>query len=236
MDMDVTLLNKWYPVHLDMTGRHCIIVGGGHIAARRIHGLLEAGAYVTVISPQCHPDIIQLASEGYVKIILRNYEGEDDLNDADLVFAATNHEYVNRLIADDAKRLQISLNHVGDSKSSTFIVPAVLRRGQLIMSVSTSGASPGLAKRIRNELAQYYGVEYELYIEYLSELREWVNAKVANEKNRAMIFHQVLKFDILELMKEEKLKAFRSWLQIKLEQELQVNEWEQQLMDYSNNI
>jgi precorrin-2 dehydrogenase/sirohydrochlorin ferrochelatase len=230
--MDVTWLNKWYPIHLNLTGRHCVIVGGGRIAARRIVELVEAGAKVTIISPQCHPDINRLAKEGHVSITLRNYEGEADLKNADLVFAVTNDEIVNRLITDDAGKLQIPMNHVGDSKLSTFIVPAVLRRGRLIMSVSTSGASPGLTKRIRNELTQYYGVEYELYVDFLAELREWVNTKVANEQNRAMIFHHVLKFDILELIRVEKLHAFRSWLQIMLEQELPVNEWEQQFKDY----
>ncbi|MEX2415681.1 MAG: NAD(P)-dependent oxidoreductase [Paenibacillaceae bacterium] len=229
-------MNKWYPVHLDMNGRHCVIVGGGHIAVRRVHGLVEAGAKITVISPHCHSDMNRLATEGKVRITLRNYEGEDDLKNADLVFAATNDNIVNRLITDDARKLQIPVNDLGDSKLSTFIVPAVLRRGRLIMSVSTSGASPGLAKRIRNELTACYGVEYELYVDFLSELREWVAEKVANEQCRAMIFHHVLKFDILELIQAEKLHAFRLWLQIMLEQELQVDEWEQQLKDYSNNL
>jgi precorrin-2 dehydrogenase/sirohydrochlorin ferrochelatase len=233
--MDVTSLDKWYPVHLDMKGRHCVIVGGGHIALRRIRGLVEVGAHVTVISPQCHPEILQLAVEGSVRIVQQDYRGEVDLVSADLIFAATNDELVNKWIADDAKKLRIPLNHVGDSKSSTFIVPAVLRRGQLIMSVSTSGASPSLAKQIRDELTGYYGDEYKIYVDFLSEFREWVMMKVANEHDRAKIFHQVLKFDILELIRVEKLHVFRSWLQIVLDQDLQDVDWQQQFKLYASN-
>ncbi|MEX1029573.1 MAG: bifunctional precorrin-2 dehydrogenase/sirohydrochlorin ferrochelatase [Paenibacillaceae bacterium] len=229
-------MDKWYPVHLDMTGRHCVIIGGGHIAVRRIHGLLEVGAHVTVISPQCHPEILQLAEEGSVSIVQQDYRGEEDLVNADLIFAATNDELVNKWIADDAKKLRIPLNHVGDSKSSTFILPAVLRRGQLIMSVSTSGASPGLAKQIRDELTHHYGDEYKIYVDFLSELREWVMMKVVNERDRAKIFHRVLKFDILELIRVEKLHVLRSWLQIVLDQELQDVDWQQQFKLYASKL
>lgn len=225
--MDVTSLNKSYPIHLDLTEMHCVIIGGGLIAARRISGLLEAGAKVTVISPHCHLRIDQLSADGSIVNIKRNYEGELDIMNADLVFAATNDETVNRLVAADASKHQIPVNHLGDSTRSTFIVPAVLRRGGLTMSVSTSGASPGLARKIRDELAESYGQEYELYVDFLSELREWVHAKVKNEKSRAIIFHQVLKFDILELSQLDKQRAFRSWLEDMLELDLQTNEWEQ---------
>jgi precorrin-2 dehydrogenase/sirohydrochlorin ferrochelatase len=233
--MEVTTLDKWYPVHLDMTGRHCVIVGGGHIAVRRIRGLLKVGAHVTVISPQCHPEILQLAKEGSVRLVQQDYRGEADLVHADLIFAATNDEQVNTWIADDAKKLRIPLNHVGDSKSSTFVLPAVLRRGQLIMSVSTSGASPGLAKQIRDELADHYGEDYNIYVDFLSELREWVMIRFEHERDRAKIFHQVLKFDILELIRVEKLHVLRSWLQIVLEQELLVDDWQQQFKMYASN-
>ncbi len=229
-------LVKWYPIHLDMSGRHCVIIGGGHIALRRIVGLLEADAIITVISPQCHSDILRLAAESKLTISSRAYEGIADLKSAALVFAATDDEIVNEKISDDAKILQIPMNHLGNSKLSTFTVPAVLRRGRLIMSVSTSGASPGLAKRIRRELSECYGAEYKLYVDFLAELREWVHAEVSDEQCRAMIFHQVLKFDIIELIKLEKLHALRSWLQIMLQQELQVNEWEQRFIDYTNNL
>lgn len=230
------LMVKWYPIHLDMSGRHCVIVGGGHIALRRIVGLLEVGAKVTVISPHCHSDILRLATESNVTISSRMYEGIADLRSADLVYAATDDEIVNKQISDDAKKLQIPMNHLGNSKLSTFLIPAVLRRGRLVMSVSTSGASPGLSKRIRRELSACYGTEYEVYVDFLAELREWVQTDVADEQCRAMIFHQVLKLDIIDLIKLEKLHDLRSWLKTMLQLELQVSEWEKWFMDYSNNL
>ncbi len=203
---------------------------------RRIIGLVEAGAKVTVISPQCHSDIHRLAQESNVTIASRHYNGIDDLKTAELVFAATGDKIVNNLVAEDARTLRIPMNHLGDTKLSTFIVPAVLRRGRLIMTVSTSGSSPGLAKRIRKELSASYGLEYEVYVDFLAELREWVHAEVVDEQCRAIIFHQVLNFDIIELIKLEKLQPLRLWLQNILQQELQADEWEQRFRDYSNKL
>jgi precorrin-2 dehydrogenase/sirohydrochlorin ferrochelatase len=229
-------LNKWFPVILDISGSHCVVVGGGHIAARRVAALVESGARVTVISPQLHPDIARLESDGLVHILLRPYLDETDLLHANMAFAATNDPITNGRISADARSLGILINHAGDSKESTLIMPTVLRRGRLIISISTSGASPGLSVRIRNELAERYGHEYEQYIEFLAELREWISVKVSNEQCRAVIFQHVLKFDIIDIIHNDKQKAFRMWMLDLLEQDLQAEQWEQYLRDYSDYL
>jgi precorrin-2 dehydrogenase/sirohydrochlorin ferrochelatase len=234
--MDVIYLDKWYPIHLDITDRKCVVIGGGRIALRRVQGLLNAGAQVTVISPDCHPDILLLAEEGAIQYVQHNYRGVEQLAHADLIFAATNDGVINEQIANDARMLRIPMNHSGNSKLSTLIVPAVIRRGKLILSVSTSGASPGLTKRIRSELSEQYGDEYAIYVDFLSELREFVIENVENEQFRANIFHHVLKFDILELIRTNQLHVFRSWLQLIVEQELHIVEGQQQFYTYVNSL
>jgi precorrin-2 dehydrogenase/sirohydrochlorin ferrochelatase len=229
-------MDKWYPIHLDITDRKCVVIGGGRIALRRVQGLLNAGAQVTVISPECHPDILLLAEEGVIQLVQHNYRGVKHLAHADLIFAATNDEVINARIASDARMLRIPINHSGNSKLSTFIVPAVIRRGKLMMSVSTSGASPGLTKRIRNELTEQYGAEYEIFVDFLSELREFVIGNVENEQNRANIFHHVLKFDILELIRTNQLHVFRSWLQLIVVQKLHIVDGQQQFHTYVNSL
>jgi precorrin-2 dehydrogenase/sirohydrochlorin ferrochelatase len=190
------LSRAYYPVWLDLKGKSCFVIGGGHIAERKISSLLEAGADVTVISPKVTFVISQCIKQGLVNGLIQSYHSEDSVN-AFLIIAATNVAYVNEQVYRDAAARGQLINRVDAPEQSNFLVPAVLRRGKLAIAVSTSGASPSLAAEIRQKLEQQYGEEYELYVEFLGELRMLVQQRIEDPGQRRLILKQALESDIL---------------------------------------
>lgn len=176
-----------YPVVLRIRGAKAAVVGGGKAAARKIGPLLEAGARVTVISPRLCPEVAVLAEEGRIDVIGRTYGGAEDLRGAVLVFAATDRPEVNEAVCRDAAALGIPVCDTGAPDRSTFFVPAVLRRGRLLIAVSTSGASPAFARKIRDELERAYGPEYADVLEFLAEARRLAREKVPDAGKRAAL-------------------------------------------------
>jgi len=212
-------MKKWFPVMLDMEGRKVVVVGGGAVAARRAGELAGAGAGVTVISPDFHPDLMRMIESGQVRAIRSRYTGPGQLQGAWLAVAATGDGEVNREVCRDAERLGILWNDASDAERSALLVPRTIRRGRLVIAVSTSGASPGLAKRIAAEIGERFGEEYAEYAEFLAELREKAKRRVKDEKRRKMIFESALKSDILESI--EKNRAERAkWIERLLENQL----------------
>lgn len=157
----------YYPVFLDLRGKRCVVVGGGSIAVRKVEGLREAEAVVTVVAPE----IGEMPPD--VECISRAFQPAD-LDDATLVFAATDDPEVNALVASEANARRILVNVVDDPEHCSCILPAVVRRGALRIAVSTAGASPALARKLRQELEATYGPEYGELVELLWRLRrEW---------------------------------------------------------------
>jgi len=170
---------KSYPIMLNIEDKAVVVVGGGLIAYRKIDGLLQAGAYVTVISPVIHSEIEQLFVEN--KIAWKNKLFEpDDLDSALIVIAATNNEMVNTFVASSAGKYQL-VNIVDNPELSTFHVPAKLTRGDLTISVATGGASPTLSKSIRDELAVIYEDSYGDYLKFLTLSREKVKHSMLDQ-------------------------------------------------------
>lgn len=196
-----------YPVYLNLTDRLCIVVGGGKVAERKVHSLLECGARVRVISPEASQAILTLGSLGRIELVRREYYS-DDVAGAFLVISAVANEQVNAQVADDCFQRNIPVNVVDDPEKCSFIVPAVLRRGALSIAISTDGKSPTLAQKIKNDLKSQYGPEYAELLEILGELRVRVIAGVKDIERRRVIFQQVVNSDILELLrKDEKEKV-----------------------------
>lgn len=160
-----------YPISLRIKDKRCVVIGGGSVAERKVSGLLAADARIVVISPELTERLLQWWEEGRIVVRKRRYQA-DDLTDAALVFAATDDEAVNEAVCREAERRGLWINDASNPERSTFHVPAVLKRGGLQIAVSTSGAGPMLASRIRDELAAEYGAEYESYIALLGELRK----------------------------------------------------------------
>ena len=164
---------------LNIEDKAAVVVGGGLIAYRKIVGLLQSGASVTVISPVIHSEIEQLFIENKIAWNNKLFE-PDDLDFALIVIAATNNKMVNTFVASSAGRHQL-VNIVDNPELSTFHVPAKLIRGDLTISVATGGASPTLSKSIRDELAEMYDESYGSYIEFLTLSREKVKDSMLNQ-------------------------------------------------------
>lgn len=192
-----------YPVYLKLDHKLCLVVGGGKVAERKVRSLLECGAVVRVVSPEVTPHIKQWHNQEGLELWQREYQPQD-LEDVFLVFAATNQSKVNQRIAEDCRIRNLPVNVVDDPEGCSFTVPSVIRRGKLSIAVSTGGASPLLAAKIRRQLEQHFGPEYGEFLEILSDLRQRVLSEVAEIEDRQDIYRKLIESDILELLKEEK--------------------------------
>lgn len=195
----------YYPVMIDLTDRKCLVVGGGEVGARKARAVREAGARVTVVAPEVDP---ALESIDGVEILRREYR-PGDVSGAALVFAATGDRSVNMAIADDARAAGIPVNVVDDPELCSFIVPSVVRRGDLLIAVSTSGASPALAKKIRRDIEDRYGPEYGGLVKLMAELRAEVKSRHRSHGERDAAFGRMLECGILELLSQGRVDEAR---------------------------
>ena len=161
----------YYPVFLDLKDKHCVIIGGGKIGEHKIRPLLDFGARITVISPEVTDGIQEAADSGDVTLVLRKYQ-EGDLNDCTLAIAATNVRSVNKVIAAEAERERVVLNVVDDAELCTFIAPAIVKKGAVTVALSTGGASPALARKLREGLETSEALEYAELAGVLSTARK----------------------------------------------------------------
>jgi precorrin-2 dehydrogenase / sirohydrochlorin ferrochelatase len=164
-----------YPIFLDLSGRRCVVVGGGEVANRKTRKLLQARARVVVISPEIQPELESVAVE-----IHRRPYSEGDLEGAYLAFAATNVREVNAAVAREAKERGVPVNVADRPSEGDFALPSTLRRGRLQVAVSTGGASPTLARRIRGELEGAFGPEWAGIVEELNTARR--NGEESHER------------------------------------------------------
>jgi siroheme synthase-like protein len=160
----------YYPLYLEMNRRRCLVIGGGAVAERKIASLLEAGAEVTVISPDITETVARWSNDGSIQFHARHYQRED-LNGHDLVFVATNDASVNAQVHQDGKNEGVWVNAADDPEHCDFILPSVLRRGDLTVAISSGGNSPALARTIREELESYFTEEYEQLAGLAAEAR-----------------------------------------------------------------
>jgi len=149
----------YFPAFLDLRGRRCLVVGGGEVGERRVRALLECGARVTVVSPAVTPGLAALAASGRVVNRARSIR-QSDLRGCALAVAATGDPLVDGAVAEMARRWRVLVNVVDRPEHCDFILPSVLRRGELQIAVSTGGRSPALAREIRRRLEGLFGPEY----------------------------------------------------------------------------
>jgi siroheme synthase-like protein len=154
-----------------MTGRRCLVIGGGTVAERKIAGLLEAGAAVTVISPDISETVARWSKQNAVNFIARRYR-PGDLAGYEIVFVATDDKEVNGAAYVEGRERGVWVNAADDPTHCDFILPSVLRRGDLTVAVSSGGSSPALARTIREELEFSFTGEYELLTKLAGEVRE----------------------------------------------------------------
>ena len=161
----------YYPIFLDVRGRPCLVVGGGAIATRKVEGLLQAGASVTVMSPEVTEIIRNHADTGALRHIKRPYR-QGNLSGYFLVYAATGVPEVDAMMANEAKATGVLLNLVDRPALCDFITPAVVRRGDISIAISTNGRCPGFAKRLRQEIEAIIGSEFGATLESVAAQRE----------------------------------------------------------------
>lgn len=191
---------KFYPVFLVLRDRSCLVAGGGDVAERKALSLLEAGADVTVVSPALGAKLAGLARSGKIRHLSRDFQ-EHDLTGMFLAVAATDSPTVNADVGRLCRKKHILVNVAAPPEEGSFIVPSVVERGDLVIAVSTGGDSPGLAKRIRRELEERYGEEYEWFLARMAALRKRLMDEVADENLRREIVNAVLESDVLYLLK-----------------------------------
>ncbi len=200
-----------YPVNLKIADRLCLVIGGGAVAARKAGSLLFCGARVRVISPEVVEDLRQLTLAGKIEWWQRTYV-EGDLQGGFLAIAATNQPEVQRQIAAEAAQRSVLLNSADDPAVCDFQVPSKLRRGELLITISTGGASPALSKQIRQRLEAEFGWEYGAVVTLLARLRELVVHGCPDAERHAKVFYDVLGLDIVESVRKAEWTALQQAL------------------------
>ena len=203
---------KFYPAFIRLSGRRAVVIGGGPVAARKAAVLASAGAAVAVISPEISPAIKKLADEGAVAHKQRRYR-KGDLKAAFIAVAATDDPAVNLRVAGEAEGLGILVNCVSPPEAGNFIVPSKVSRGDLTLAISTGGASPALARRLRQDLEGFLGSGYGALLDFLEEARSALKEKLPDQASRAKAFEELsgpeLTSVFLSSPKADALKAAR---------------------------
>jgi siroheme synthase-like protein len=194
-----------YPVNLVLTGRPCLVVGGGRVALTKVRGLTDAGARVTVVAPEVVPEVVALADV----VELRPYRAGEAAGYR-FVIAATGDPQVNQQVYDDGEAAGVWVNSADDPQRCSAILPARVRQGRLTLTVSTGGQSPAVAAWVRERLAREYGPEYDQLVGLLSEAREEVRAQGLGTEH--LDWKQALDSGILELIRAGRLEAAKERL------------------------
>ncbi|MBO6179104.1 MAG: bifunctional precorrin-2 dehydrogenase/sirohydrochlorin ferrochelatase [Selenomonadaceae bacterium] len=193
-----------YPINLKLSNRKCLVVGGGRVAERKVLKLIRAGAKVTIISPILTEKLHKLVSDGEIKWIADNYK-KNAAKGFFIVIAATNDEDANNEAISDARSCGAIINAPSNPAESDFFVPAVLRRGDLTVTISTEGASPAFARVMKEELAKFLPENLSEWLVRLRKIREELKNTIDGSKNREFFWKKGLNADVLRLLRDGKL-------------------------------
>jgi precorrin-2 dehydrogenase / sirohydrochlorin ferrochelatase len=210
---------KTYTVCLvGLQSRSAVVIGGGEVAAQKIKGLLKAEVQIKVISPVLNAELQSLAEDGKITHIRRNYQ-EGDLAGAFLAIAATDKAAVNHAVWSEAQRRDCLVNVVDDPTHSSFIVPAMLQRGDMSIAITTGGGSPALARRLRERLELEIGTEYGTLNEIMAELRPELKQSYPSSQERLNAALRVIDSDILKVIREQGREAALAYAKEQLSQQ-----------------
>jgi precorrin-2 dehydrogenase / sirohydrochlorin ferrochelatase len=206
-----------YPIELRLAGRVVLVVGGGRVAARKVAGLVEAGATVHVVSPAFCAELLERQD---IKIDERPY-GPECLAGAWLVFACTDDRRVNEAVVSAARAQGIWCNVADEPEACDFFVPAMLRRGELTLAVGTGGAAPGAAAALRDKLASHLTEEWGILVEELGRARRILKARVPEAGLRRQILETLCSECSIKLLAVRDREAWRRWFERVTEYRLQ---------------
>ncbi len=191
---------RYYPVSLDIKNRKCLVVGGGSVGTRKVKTLVECGAEVTVVSPGVSRNLLELAGRGLILLEKRLYR-ETDLEGMFLVIGTTDDEELNRQISIDAEKLNMLCNIADRPAVCNFILPSIVNRGDLAISISTSGKSPALARRLRIELEEQFGNEYAELLRLMGAIRKKLLGQKHEPEAHKQLFEQLISRGLLNMIR-----------------------------------
>jgi len=213
---------RYYPVSLDVKNRKCLVVGGGGVGTRKVMTLLDCGAKVTVVSPDVRENLLELADSGLIVLEKRPYR-ETDLDGMFLVIGTTDDEELNRRISIDAEKLNMLCNIADRPKVCNFILPSIVNRGDLTISISTSGKSPALAKRLRIELEEQFGNEYAELLRLMGAIRKKLLSQKHEPEAHKQLFEKLISGGLLDMIRGNRKDAIDSLLCEVLGEEFQFD-------------
>lgn len=199
----------YYPIFLDMAGRPCVVIGGGAVAERKVKGLLQAGTEVTIISPDLTSHLAGLVGQGRVRHIARRYQ-DGDLDGQALALVATDDPEVDAAVHREGQERGIWVNAADDPAHCDFILPSVLRRGELVVAVATGGSSPALSRAIREELEAYITEDYAALTEIVAEVRQKLKERSLTPS--AETWQKALNGDLRRFIREGEQGKARNYL------------------------
>src|SRR3954447_10840821 len=188
------LQTPFYIACLRLRGRRCVVIGGGEVGLEKVEGLLACDAAVTLISPEAQPELVQLALEGSIRWEQRGYQSAD-LDGALIAIAATDDTDLNIRVFEVAEARSMLVNVVDVPPLCNFILPAIVRNGPLAIAISTAGASPALAKRMKREIAAAFGEPYAELAAILNDARGWAKATLPTYQDRKEFFEGIVNGD-----------------------------------------
>ncbi len=196
---------RYYPVHLDIQNRNCLVVGGGSVGTRKAETLLNCGAKVTVISLQTSNKLQALAQTGAITLEKRRYRSSD-IEGMFLVIGATDDDKLNQQISNDAEKRNILCNIADRPAACNFILPSIVHRGDLVITISTSGKSPALSKHLRKILEDQFGEEYEYFLQLMGVIRKKLLSQSHEPEAHKHLFNQLIDNGLLELIRDGRKK------------------------------
>jgi siroheme synthase-like protein len=201
----------FYIACLRLVGRRCVVIGGGSVGLEKVEGLLACGGDVTLIAPEAEPELQEYAREGSIRWERRAYAGREDLEGVFIAIAATNETDVNIAVYGDAERRAMLVNVVDVPPLCNFILPAIVRTGPLAIAISTAGASPALAKRMKREIEGQFGEPYARLAVLLNEARGWAKGTLPTYQDRKEFFEGIVggEPDPVALLREGDEQAVR---------------------------
>jgi precorrin-2 dehydrogenase/sirohydrochlorin ferrochelatase len=213
---------RYYPIYLDIQNKPCLVVGGGDVGTRKVMTLLDCRACVTVISITATRKIQELAEDKVILWVARHYNSED-LDGMFLVIGATSDESVNHQISRDALERGMLCNIADKPDACNFILPSLVRRGDLIIAISTSGKSPAFAKRLRKELEARFGNEYAEVLHLMGNIRNRLLTQSHAPEAHKSLFEALIDRGIVDLMRQKEDEKINDLLREILGEGYEIN-------------
>lgn len=204
--------DSYYPISLNLAMQRCVVIGGGAVASRKVSGLLDSGADISIISPEINIELRKLVKNNLIKWTQSKYKSEY-LAGAALVFGATDSTETNKRISQDAKDAGIPVNIADDPDNCTFILPAICKKDDIQIAVTTAGAAPAIAARIRDKIDSCIGREYETLVSILKKLRSRIRSIEREEKK--IFWQRVVELEIGKYRdkKDELAELLTAWIE-----------------------